>query len=212
MFVSHAECSPDARADGPACWRRRQCLQAAAAVAGAAAWPLHAATEPPPSVLAALRAGGVVAVFRHALAPGSFDPPGFRLGECSTQRNLSDEGREQARRLGAWFASHRLVPAAVKASPWCRCMETARLAFGQVQAWNPLSSPRTGSEAANAEHLRQLRRSLSEVREGRFEVWVTHQFTLNGLVGEHASSGEGLLLRGVDADQAPRLLARLDLV
>ena len=50
-----------------------------------------------------LRQGGVVALFRHALAPGTFDPPGFRLGDCGTQRNLNDEGRTQARRIGEWF-------------------------------------------------------------------------------------------------------------
>ena len=49
---------------------------------------------------ALLRQGGVVALFRHALAPGTFDPPGFRLGDCGTQRNLNDEGRAQARRIG----------------------------------------------------------------------------------------------------------------
>ena len=54
---------------------------------------------------AALRRGGLVAAFRHATAPGTFDPPGFKLDDCSTQRNLSDDGRAQARRIGAWFAS-----------------------------------------------------------------------------------------------------------
>ncbi len=193
-------------------WHRREWLQAATAVIGAAALPLRAATEPPPEVVAALRAGGVVAAFRHALAPGSFDPPGFRLDACSTQRNLSDEGREQARRLGVWFERHRLVPSAVKSSPWCRCMDTARLAFGHATAWTPLSSPRAGSDDANAAHIEELRRALAAIPTGRFEVWVTHQFTLNALVGERTSSGEGLLLRGTRADRAPAVLGRLDLV
>ena len=65
---------------------------------------------------ALLRKGGVVVVFRHALAPGTFDPPGFRLGDCSTQRNLSEEGREQARRIGQWFRAHDLRPRAVLSS------------------------------------------------------------------------------------------------
>ena len=77
-----------------------------------------------------LRAGGrgLVVAMRHALAPGTFDPPGFRRGDCSTQRNLSDAGREQARRIGAWFRTHRLEPQRVRSSSWCRCLETARLA------------------------------------------------------------------------------------
>jgi hypothetical protein len=82
---------------------------------------------------AAIRAGAAVVAFRHALAPGTFDPPGFRLGDCSTQRNLNDEGRAQSRRLGAWFTERGLQPAAVRSSPWCRCIDTARLAFGQAE-------------------------------------------------------------------------------
>jgi hypothetical protein len=71
-----------------------------AALAAACLWRALAAD---PDVPALLRAGGVVLGIRHALAPGTFDPPQFRLGDCSTQRLLSDEGRAQARRIGEWF-------------------------------------------------------------------------------------------------------------
>ncbi len=57
-------------------------------------------------------------MFRHALAPGTFDPPGFRLGDCGTQRNLNDEGRPQARRIGEWFQARQLRPEKVLSSPW----------------------------------------------------------------------------------------------
>ena len=81
---------------------------------------------------ALLRRGGVVVAFRHALAPGTFDPPGFRLGDCSTQRNLSAEGREQARRMGAWFAAQVRCAAAPGAAAWTR------------QRWR-LARPRRGA-------------------------------------------------------------------
>ena len=158
-----------------------------------------------------LRAGGVVLALRHALAPGTFDPPGFRLGDCSTQRNLNNEGRAQARRVGAWFEGRHLKPVRVRSSPWCRCVDTATLAFGAAERWAALGSPRGSVEATNAEHLRALRQALQAVsaRRGQFEVWVTHMFVLSDLMdGGGAGSGEGLLLRA-GADGKPQLLARL---
>ena len=157
-----------------------------------------------------IRAGGVVAAFRHALAPGTFDPPGFTLGDCSTQRNLNDEGRAQARRIGAWFQSRALQPAAVRSSPWCRCLDTATLAFGRAESWAPLGSPRGHPEASRSPHLQQLRQALvgASSRRGRFEVWVTHMFVLSDLTGGGSGSGEGLVLRA-GADGGVEVLARL---
>jgi Histidine phosphatase superfamily (branch 1) len=77
-----------------------------------------------------LRQGGYVLLIRHADAPGTFDPPGFKLGVCSTQRNLSEEGRAQSRRLGELFRSKNVPIAQVFSSEWCRCIDTATLAFG----------------------------------------------------------------------------------
>jgi Histidine phosphatase superfamily (branch 1) len=81
---------------------------------------------------AALAAGGKVVVLRHAAAPGpqqgrEGDPPGFRLDDCSTQRNLSDFGRQQAAKLGEEFRAHGVVVGKVMASPWCRAIDTANL-------------------------------------------------------------------------------------
>jgi broad specificity phosphatase PhoE len=88
-----------------------------------------------------LRRGGLVLLMRHAATePGSGDPPGFRLDDCSTQRNLSAAGREDARRVGARLRAERVPIANVFTSPWCRCRETAQLAFGRSEDWEPLSS------------------------------------------------------------------------
>lgn len=174
--------------------------------------PLSTAWATAPSEAEALlKGGGVVLAFRHALAPGTYDPPGFQLGDCSTQRNLSEEGRAQARRIGAWCQARQLLPAQVRSSPWCRCMDTARLAFGQAEAWAALGSPVIGSERSNAESLTLLRQALRRrvQQPGRFEVWVTHMFVLSELLGAGVSSGEGLIL-GLQADGAPRLLGRLN--
>jgi len=188
---------------------RRELLQGAAALAVTPT--LHATAAPwPEAAIDALRRGGVVAAFRHASAPGTFDPPGFRLDDCSTQRNLSDEGRAQARRIGEWFKTRSLQPARVRSSPWCRCVDTANLAFGTADAWAALGSPRGASETTNAESLGELRRAVAaaSAQRGRFEVWVTHMFVLADLVGTNTSSGEGLVLKA-DAAGTVKVLARL---
>ena len=157
-----------------------------------------------------LRRGGCVVAFRHALAPGTFDPPHFNLGDCNTQRNLSDEGRGQARRIGAWFRQRALVPAVVRSSPWCRCTDTATLAFGSATPWAALGSPRGAAEGTSGENLQALRQAVQRARErpGRFEAWVSHMFVLSALVQENTASGEALLLRA-DASGTPVVLGRL---
>lgn len=160
-----------------------------------------------PQTLQTLRAGGVAVLFRHALAPGTFDPPGFRVDECSTQRNLNDEGREQARRIGAWFREQGLVPAAVRSSQWCRCLDTARLAFGEVQPWPALNSFIRDRAQADAQ-LAQMRAALAAIPAGRFEAWVTHQVNMSGLTGAYPSSGEGFVVR-TQRDGSVAVLDRL---
>lgn len=156
-------------------------------------------------LFARLRQGGVVLLFRHALAPGTFDPPGMVLSDCSTQRNLSDEGRAQARRLGEGFRQRGLQPAAVKTSPWCRCIDTARLAFGNAEVWAALGSPTGRSEAERSEQLAALKAALAQPRPGRFEVWVTHQFVISALAPAATDSAEGVLLEAGSG----RVLGRL---
>ena len=172
--------------------------------------PSHAVEMAPE---AALRAGGAVLVVRHALAPGTFDPPGFRLGECSTQRNLSEEGRDQARRMGAWFRARALQPARVRTSPWCRCMDTANLAFERSDVWPALGSPQGAPDSTKGAHLQALRLAVAtaSAQKGQFEVWVTHMFVIADLVDTSIGSGEGVVLRA-GTDGVPQVLARFPTV
>lgn len=177
---------------------------------GSLALPLWALTgaQASDTALAALRRGGVVLALRHALAPGTFDPPEFKLGDCRTQRNLNGEGRAQAQRIGPGLQRQGLKPARVRSSPWCRCVDTATLAFGTAEPWAPLGSPRGHGEQTNAAHLSQLRSALAAVAPGQFEVWVTHAFVQQALAGESTAPAEGLVLR-IDTRGAVQAVARL---
>ena len=174
--------------------------------------PVRAEAAGDDAVQAILRRGGVVIAFRHALAPGTFDPPGFRLDDCSTQRNLDDEGRAQARRIGQWFKARGLAPREVWSSPWCRCIDTATLAFGSARSEPALGSPRGNGVSADAAAAAQqrLRRALTVASSSPgFSVWVTHMFVLADLTGESVPSAGGLVLRAVSAD-AVQVLARFE--
>ena len=179
-------------------------------VAAGLTWPLWPAGAADDEVARLLRQGGALIALRHALAPGTFDPPGFKPGVCSTQRNLSDDGRAQARRIGEWFSARGLKPARVRSSPWCRCLDTATLAFGNAEPCAALGSPRGATESTNAESIAELRRALAAASvPGRpFEVWVTHMFVLADLADTNSSSGEGLVLRA-DGAQGVKVLGRL---
>ena len=140
----------------PSCWQPEPALARRALLgAGLGLIPWHGWATTGADAEALLRKGGVVVVFRHALAPGTFDPPGMRLGDCSTQRNLSDAGRAQARRIGEWFKERQLQPAAVRSSPWCRCMDSATLAFGTPEVWAALGSPHGAPETTGTRHLHE---------------------------------------------------------
>lgn len=144
---------------------------------------------------AALRRGGVAVLLRHAATePGIGDPPGFRLGECATQRQLSELGRTQSQRIGAWFSARGLAPAEVRSSAWCRCLDTATLAFGRARAWAPLNSF-FGDRSVESGQSAELRTALGKLPAQGFEVWVTHQVNISALTGVSPGMGEAVVVR-----------------
>jgi broad specificity phosphatase PhoE len=139
-----------------------------------------------------LKQGGHYLMLRHATAPGTYDPPGYRLDDCSTQRNLSGEGREEARALGATLRANGVPIGRVLSSRWCRCLETARLAFGRVEPWPALDSLRRGEEDARTREMRAL---VSTPLAGPNVVLVTHQFNIRAATGlPSIQSGETIVL------------------
>jgi phosphohistidine phosphatase SixA len=149
-----------------------------------------------PALWSALAEGGHVAVIRHARAPGTGDPADFRLDDCSSQRNLDQAGRDQARRTGQAFRDRGVEIGHVLSSQWCRCLETARLlALGVVQPFAPLNSffgDRT-QEPGQSEAVRALLAQADAA--GPSLVMVTHQVNITALTGVFARSGEIVVLR-----------------
>ncbi|MGC3874305.1 histidine phosphatase family protein [Halomonas sp. GXIMD04776] len=144
---------------------------------------------------ALLADGSHVALMRHAIAPGTGDPANFRLDECSTQRNLSAQGRAQARAIGERFREQGITMANVHSSQWCRCLETARLLdLGEVIPTPALNSffTRREREPRQSEAIRQL---LAEQAEDKTTVLVTHQVNVTALTGIFPRSGEIVVVR-----------------
>ncbi|MFT7578233.1 MAG: phosphohistidine phosphatase SixA [Alphaproteobacteria bacterium] len=138
----------------------------------------------------ALKAGTAFVVMRHAIAPGTGDPENFKLRDCSTQRNLSDQGREQARRAGRILRSHGVDEALIYSSQWCRCQETAKLlAVGQVRDLASLNSFYESYER-RAEQTRHLKSWLGARPTGKPLILVTHQVNISALTGNGTQSGE----------------------
>lgn len=145
----------------------------------------------------ALRAGGI-AIFRHANAPGVGDPPGMRLDDCSTQRNLDEEGRVQAKRIGAAFRSRNIQIGAVLASQWCRATETAELAFPGLVRVEPVFNSFFGDKQAGESQTKAARRLLEGWRGPSALFVITHQVNITALTGLAPASGEGIVLRSSD--------------
>jgi phosphohistidine phosphatase SixA len=141
-------------------------------------------------------AGGHILMIRHALAPGTGDPANFQVGDCSTQRNLDDRGRDQARAIGDWLRSKGINSASVYSSQWCRCLETAKLLrMGPVAELPALNSfyELTENREPNLKALRQF--IAKQPHDGKLIIMVTHLVTISAMADEAVSSGEGVLLR-----------------
>jgi broad specificity phosphatase PhoE len=158
-----------------------------------------------------LRAGGVALLLRHAQTePGLGDPPGFRIGDCSTQRNLSPQGRRQAERIGAALAAQEGVRIdRVLSSQWCRCLDTARLAFRQVTV-EPDAALNSFFDDRSSEprQTRELLAKIAAIRAPANVAFVTHHVNILALTGEAVGSGEAVLVRapGGSAEVLGRLV------
>jgi phosphohistidine phosphatase SixA len=142
-----------------------------------------------------LRSGGQVVLLRHALTdPGVGDPPGMKLGDCGTQRNLSDDGRGEARRLADALRSRGIPVASVQSSPWCRCLETARLVFGREAEVQPALGNLFGRRDLEPQQLAALRKLVERPAQRGNAFLVTHGSTTYALTGVSPATTEMVVL------------------
>ena len=163
---------------------------------------------------AKLRQGGNVILVRHAsTGPGLGDPPGFRIDDCTTQRNLSDAGREEARRVGERLRAERVPVTQVYTSPWCRCRETASLAFGRAEDWTALSSVFDMPDR-DREYTERVKKRIGTYSSRDVKgnvVMVTHNVNIASLTKLSVAPGEIVVVRP-DGCCGLRVLGRLLLV
>ena len=176
----------------------------------AAALPLARPNHAEDAAWAELARGGVAVLLRHAATePGIGDPPGFRLDDCRTQRNLSTAGRAQARDFGKQFATRGIRVDRVLTSRWCRCVDTAKLAFPQPapQVFEPLNSFFEDRSTA-ARQTAEVRAALQALRPPQNWVLVSHAVNIAALDGTSVSMGEAVLVRP-DGDAGVQVVGRL---
>ena len=139
-----------------------------------------------------IKSGGHIVLMRHALAPGFGDPDGFTLGDCSTQRVLSEVGRQQAAQIGERFRDNGITEANVYSSPWCRCVDTAeRLKLGEVtQSLNVASTFQQNLDGNPARNVAAVKQWIAGLDTGKPTVIVTHQVNITALTGQYSSSGD----------------------
>jgi broad specificity phosphatase PhoE len=176
----------------------RTCIAAlfALCLLGTHASMAQSAAATPGELWAALARGGHVAMIRHASAPGTGDPGNFRIGDCRTQRNLDDTGRNQARRTGDAFRANKVPVARIVSSEWCRCQETARLlALGNIETLRALNSlhGRPENEEVQRHALQALLRNVPV--DGPSIVLVSHHATIGTFTGVYPQSGAIVVLK-----------------
>ena len=141
-------------------------------------------------------------LMRHALAPGVGDPSDFKHGKCHTQRNLNEQGRHQAKHIGAWLKSRGLHSGQVFSSPWCRCVDTAQgLGLGPVMVENALGSF-FGTPEQRHEQTRALEafviKALARKKDAAL-ILVSHHVNIEAYTGQVLSSGE-MLVAQIDSN------------
>ena len=147
--------------------------------------------------LSASSAKGYVLLLRHSLAPGVGDPENFKLGDCSTQRNLSQEGRDDAAEIGAWIKRQKVKIYRVESSRWCRARQTAKLLdIGKVKLNKNLDSLfRESNLESHPKTLKTKEQILNHRNKSGLLVLVGHYVNIAALVGVGVDSGEGVIVK-----------------
>ena len=135
--------------------------------------------------------GGKLIFIRHAYAPGNGDPAGFNLNDCSTQRNLSDDGRKQAQRIGEFFTKNKIEIDKVLSSEWCRCKETAKIAFKNYSTNSFLNSFYSSKFLKNKDkQVKAFNYYIKNLESKKNLIFLTHYVFISEVLNYGPSSGE----------------------
>ena len=138
-----------------------------------------------------LEDGGKLIFIRHAYAPGGGDPQNFNLNDCSTQRNLNNEGRKQAQYIGEFFKKNKIKIDKVLSSEWCRCKDTARIAFKNFSTNSFLNSFYSSKYAKNKDkQIKMLNNYVKKFKSDKNLILVTHYVLISEVLNYAPSSGE----------------------
>ena len=136
--------------------------------------------------------GNKIILIRHALAPGSGDPPGFKIKDCKTQRNLDERGINQAKEIGKLFRDNQIPIDKVLSSQWCRCKDTAFHAFEEFKEFSALNSTFSARFSQNeSKQAKKLKRYVKKWDgKGKNLILVTHYVIIRSMTGRAPNSGE----------------------
>jgi|SRR5210317_575264 phosphohistidine phosphatase SixA len=138
-----------------------------------------------------LKKGGNLIFIRHAYAPGGGDPENFIISDCSTQRNLNEDGKNQSKRIGQFFIENDILIDKVLSSEWCRCKDTAQIAFTNFETKNFLNSFFSAQFTSNKnQQIRDLKKYVKNWQSDKNLVLVTHYVLISEILNYTSSSGE----------------------
>ena len=143
------------------------------------------------NIINELKKGGNLIFIRHAYAPGGGDPKNFDINDCKTQRNLSNSGRDQAKKIRSFFKDNNIPISKVYSSEWCRCKETASIAFNDFETKSFLNSFFSSQFAKNKDlQMKRLKTFINNWDKNKNLVFVTHYVVISESLNYAPSSGE----------------------
>tara|TARA_B100001175_G_scaffold216904_1_gene184434 strand:- start:134 stop:682 length:549 start_codon:yes stop_codon:yes gene_type:complete len=145
-------------------------------------------------ILNALKEGKKLIFIRHAIAPGNGDPDNFNINDCETQRNLSKNGILQSKNIGLFFKKNKIKIDKVLSSEWCRCKDTAKLAFKNFETFNVLNSFYDKKFSLNEDvQIKNLKKYIKSWESDKNLILVTHFVVISSILNVGTSSGEMII-------------------
>ena len=142
-------------------------------------------------ILKSLKEGKKLVFIRHAIAPGNGDPNNFDINDCSTQRNLDENGIEESKKIGLFFKNNKIKIDKVLSSQWCRCKDTAKYAFKNFETFDALNSFYDEKFAENeTKQIKDLKNYIKNWNSEKNLVLITHFVVISSMLNTGSSSGE----------------------